>query len=686
MKDKSRVLTLFLSALFISFLISSSANGAANVSRSADWRTWSPRIVVDSAGNLHVVYVEYYTSHRDNPPGTGDAYYCKYDITTEQWSNPLNLSNSGTVYSVEYRPVGIAIDGSDKLYVVYQQNTQVFLRIFSDGAWGNPFEVATSNDQCDSLRIAVDNSENIFICWWTVNRGVVYSRARVGGTWEDVRTLSLAGKRSKFPDIAVGPNFVGCAWQGKEDVYRTKYAQRGKSLNDSWSQPQTVAASGPGQEVPALEIDSSDAVHVVYTTNITSTGVRIVYYAKKTGNNFSTPIALSTQNVLHYPSIHKRGGNLYVAWQNGSWGNGKEVRFNKYSNGSWSGQTPVPESSDCTYTDVATSPSQDTIYFVWDAYYDIWCNMGATGPPPPPPGNPVANFDFSPSGGPPPLEVTFDASASYDTDGGTIESYSWNFGDGSTGSGQIVTHTYINAGTYSVKLTVTDNDQKTGSRTKTLEVIANNELPIVDFTFSPNTGLYPLKVTFTSTSYDPDGTIADHSWNFGDGGRGSGRVVEHTYTRAGIFTVRLTVTDDRGATASKSKNIEVLSVFPPLNVNWETHADESLFQSRYVTEVTWEKNPRNDELGIQIALYLIYRKKKEDPRSAYKYFGQVSGDVYRFLDKDVGGKDLYTYGVSAVDSEGHESRLSESGDVLNLLKSLRESQLQNKRSNMNKRL
>jgi PKD repeat protein len=75
---------------------------------------------------------------------------------------------------------------------------------------------------------------------------------------------------------------------------------------------------------------------------------------------------------------------------------------------------------------------------------------------------PNAHFDFSHPGMLMPvagLAITFDASASNDNnDGGWITSYNWNFGDDTAGSGKIVDHTFATVGTYTVALTVTDND------------------------------------------------------------------------------------------------------------------------------------------------------------------------------------------------------------------------------------
>lgn len=66
-------------------------------------------------------------------------------------------------------------------------------------------------------------------------------------------------------------------------------------------------------------------------------------------------------------------------------------------------------------------------------------------------------------------QISFNASSSSDPDG-TITKYEWDFGDGNSATGQTVNHTYTADDTYSVTLTVTDNEDKTGSITKDVEI------------------------------------------------------------------------------------------------------------------------------------------------------------------------------------------------------------------------
>ena len=82
---------------------------------------------------------------------------------------------------------------------------------------------------------------------------------------------------------------------------------------------------------------------------------------------------------------------------------------------------------------------------------------------------PDASFTASPTSGDPSLEVSFDASESNDPDG-NIESYEWDFDDGTEGSGITITHTFTDEGLYEVWMTVTDDDGDSDYATETIEV------------------------------------------------------------------------------------------------------------------------------------------------------------------------------------------------------------------------
>jgi PKD repeat protein len=158
--------------------------------------------------------------------------------------------------------------------------------------------------------------------------------------------------------------------------------------------------------------------------------------------------------------------------------------------------------------------------------------------------------------------IHFDASGSYDPDGSII-SYNWNFGDGTTGNGVMVQHAYSEEGTYTVSLTITDDDgaEDTAKATKTVlaETTVQNQNPVASFTESAETVYVGEVIDFdASGSYDPDGTITSYFWDFGDGTTETGVTVQHAYSQDGTYTVTLTVTDDGGATdtASATKTVQ----------------------------------------------------------------------------------------------------------------------------------
>lgn len=79
------------------------------------------------------------------------------------------------------------------------------------------------------------------------------------------------------------------------------------------------------------------------------------------------------------------------------------------------------------------------------------------------------------------------------------------------------------------------------------------------FTVSPSAPIDSQPVLFdgTASTAGPGNAIASYSWNFGDGGRGSGATASHVYDAAGTYVVTLTITDSVGRSAQKSQTISV---------------------------------------------------------------------------------------------------------------------------------
>lgn len=120
---------------------------------------------------------------------------------------------------------------------------------------------------------------------------------------------------------------------------------------------------------------------------------------------------------------------------------------------------------------------------------------------------PTASFTCNPPSGGAPLSVSFNASGSYDSDG-SIVSYQWSFGDGSSGTGVETSHTYQNPGNFVARLTVTDNKGARDSATRTISVAAPPPEPLL-FTgrgkqvsplFSLTQGLVIFRMTHNGSS------------------------------------------------------------------------------------------------------------------------------------------------------------------------------------------
>ncbi len=446
-------------------LLPAVAAAAVNLSNSPNWASYFPRIAFDANGDGHVVWMEEYGTNN------GDIFYARLTKSTGTWSAPVNLSGRGRCWAQSLMICAVAVDGLNRVHVAYAENDGVRLRTLTAGSWSDAIQVYEGGNS-DGTRVAADSSGDVYVAWYDQGRRVIHSRARIGGNWEEVLTISNTSRGSKFCDIAVGSSEAWAVWVQKTaagDRYETTWARRGKSLNAGWTSPAPLVSDPNSHQHPSIEVDSSGFPHVVYTP-VYSDENRTASYAYWTGSGFSSARSLSEQTMLHWPSLAIRNDVLFCCWQNGAADNGSSISTTTGSRATWSAPISAPSSNGSVHADIA-GDSAGKIALVYNSFGDIYYySTGTAGAP----ANraPVADFVFSPQTGIAPLTVTFDGSASYDPDqGGQIVRYDWQFGDGTTGSGRTVNHNFDRRGTYIIKLTVIDDKGASGSRTASLQVL-----------------------------------------------------------------------------------------------------------------------------------------------------------------------------------------------------------------------
>ena len=224
--------------------------------------------------------------------------------------------------------------------------------------------------------------------------------------------------------------------------------------------------------------------------------------------------------------------------------------------------------SDLSTKNIVTNSNTENNHLLY-SLFDGTENDGGTEP-----GNepPTASFTFECND----LTCDFDGSDSFDSDG-TIVRYDWDFGDGNTGSGATVSHTYAAKGAYSVILTVTDDDGATDSNTQSVSVsdssdengdVGDNAPSIDTFNVSTRTSGPWFRATVNWAVSDVDGdlesvivemlsgnSVVDSATINVSGSSASGET--ELRTRGDADSVRLTVTDSQGNSASDTKTFNL---------------------------------------------------------------------------------------------------------------------------------
>ena len=233
---------------------------------------------------------------------------------------------------------------------------------------------------------------------------------------------------------------------------------------------------------------------------------------------------------------------------------------------------------------------------------------------------PTASFTATPLVGASPLTVTFNASASAYA-GHAITYYSWNFGDGVTGTGITTSHTYSpsTTNTYHVVLRIIASDNTEGTATKDITVTVSSPTtpsaaPTASFTVTPDSeqiGPHEFSLDPSASSAVSGQSLTTYVWNFGDQSSQTNTTdaaVTHSFYTSQAsqsFTVTLTVIDDAGKTDSYSRIVKVKNLQPiagfemskDSGANWvvanitisgaQTASQTILFQSQSPSGTCW---------------------------------------------------------------------------------------------------
>jgi len=248
----------------------------------------------------------------------------------------------------------------------------------------------------------------------------------------------------------------------------------------------------------------------------------------------------------------------------------------------------------------------------------------------------------------------FDATDSYDITNRKL-SFFWEFGDGNTSTLPVVTHVYEKGGSYTVKLTVTDDTGSGCDTASTTQAVRVNTPPKADFS-APK-----ISCVNDDIRFDASGTTDDTSkdisyvWDFGDGTKGQGKVITKKYAKGGTYKAALLVDDNENSSCSTDSMSKVIRVNTPPIANAGSDIDICLedFNREYKVALDGSASSDADNDKLEYIWNLGDGSQKEGMKITHTY--QKAG--------------RYNVTLTVDDGSGSACSISEDSIVVDLNKS-----------------
>ena len=359
----------------------------------ADWSaarrlTWTadasdtPAVAADTTGSVHVAWSDY-------TPGNPEIYYKKSGDGGATWGAVKRITwTSGDSFAPT-----LASDSGGGIHLVWYDNTpggnEIYYRKSTDGGstWGAVTRLTwTSGDSVFPV-IALDGNDRVHVLWsddTPGNSDIYYRRSSEGGaTWGAVTRLTWSSGSSQTPAAAIGPgDAVHVAWvddtPGNPEIYYRKSTDGGAA----WSAVQRLTSTSGKSYSPALAVNSSNVVHIVWED--TTAGNYELDFKRSgdggltwnpdqkltwtSGDSFAAAVAMDSSDTIH------------VVWSDYTPGNPDIYYRSRPAGGAWSAVQRLTWTSEDSASPAMAIDSVGSLHVVWSDFtpgnYEIYYKNG----------------------------------------------------------------------------------------------------------------------------------------------------------------------------------------------------------------------------------------------------------------------------------------------------------------------
>jgi PKD repeat protein len=548
-------------------------------------------------------------------------------IFTESFSvDKINLSSSSADSTIP----GIAIDSKGRILVLWEEMdwplngiSDVLYVTKENGQWSEIKETISQLYDARNPHLFTDSNDRFHLTYddgkSETTRDIFYrSFSFEEGYWSNIQRVCLNDLNSSNPKIMAGRDakiYVIWAQQYGQDA-KTKIVMNSKTEGETWPETfENISGNNNSSAIhPCFEVRNRN-IYACWMDN--RNGVWDLFFNEKINEEWKIPINLNDPGEKDMPSlVLDKEGNVHIICSSEE-GN---IFYLRKANQTWSSPLIIS-------TGFSPARFLDLKLFKNNTLHAVWIQETKSGV--------SICYGRATSEGTwlEPIQI----SAGKEADHPKIEL-------DDSGNAHIV---WEDAGLNNKKDVFYTTVTPSGSK------------PIALFTSSEDSGIVPLTVIFdASGSSSGEKDIHSYWWEFGDGSEmEEGRQISHTYDKAGIFPVKLYVTNRQLLVGFQSKEIQILSgPFPPINILVKKTEERGLFYREKINAIIWMENPKNKG-RVSISHYNIYRKFKDQETTEFKKIGQVSSQTFKYADRDFLSpeeRDKFIYALSAVDEKGRE--------------------------------